>query len=76
MLIRGRVTKPTWLQQGHWYGWVSVHKVELVQQPHVHMSCVSVCILRKVKLYPTLAVGTSLNLDLFVFHSQSDVKES
>lgn len=41
----------------------------------MHMWCVSVHVSGKVKLYPTLAVGTSLNLDLFVFHSQSDVRE-
>lgn len=46
-----------------------------MEGPCVHLWCVSVHISENVKLYPMLAVGTNLNLDVFVFYAQGDAKE-
>ena len=63
--------KHTWWQQGNLhvsgFQWIKQGYLELVEQLWVHVQCTRVCVSGKVKLYPTLAVGTCLNLDLFVF---------
>lgn len=73
-LTRSRMMKHTRLWQGNLYedGFQSVKwgYLELMKQPCMHMWCVCEHVLREIKLYPTLAIVTSLNLDLFIFHSK------
>lgn len=74
MLTRSRMMKHTRLWQDNLYedGFQSVKwgYLELMKQPCMHMWCVCAHVLREIKLYPTLAIVTSLNLDLFIFHSK------